>query len=101
MQQLGYCYLTLFKEQYHEAFDWPAFPMWSEIALWDETLRKEGKYRVMVKGKLWHIEEDEIRGESWMMVRYLALGKHSSEQVGIFVWMMEMANTLLNALSGY
>ena len=36
-----------------------------------------------------------------MMVQYLALGKHSSEQVGIFVSMMEMANTLLNALSGY
>ena len=36
-----------------------------------------------------------------MMVRYLALGKHSSEHVGIFVWTMEMANSLLNALSGY
>ena len=35
------------------------------------------------------------------MVQYLALGKHSSEQVGIFLWTMEMANTLLNALSGY
>ena len=64
----GYCYLTLFKEEYHEAFDWPAFPTWSEVALWDENLRREGKFRVMVKGKLWHIEEDEIRGESWMMV---------------------------------
>ena len=75
--------------------------MWSEIALWDETLWKEGKYQVMVKGKLWHIEEDETRGELWTMVQYLALGKHLSEQVGIFVWTMEMANTLLNALSGY
>ena len=36
-----------------------------------------------------------------MMVQYLALGKHLSERVGIFVWTMEMANTLLNALSGY
>ena len=36
VQRPGYCYLMLFKEQYHEAFDWPAFPMWSEIALWDE-----------------------------------------------------------------
>ena len=36
-----------------------------------------------------------------MMVRYLALGKHSSKCVGIFVWTMEMANSLLNALSGY
>ena len=36
-----------------------------------------------------------------MMVQYLALGKHSSERVGIFLWTMEMANTLLNALSGY
>ena len=69
----------LFKEQYHEAFDWPAFLTWSEVALWDENLQKEGKFRVTVKGKLWHIEEDEIRGELWMMVRYLALGKHSSE----------------------
>ena len=101
MWRPGYCYLTLFKEQYHEAFDWPAFPTWSEVALWDENLRREGKFRVTVKGKLWHIEEDEINGESWMMVRYLALGKHSSERVGIFVWTMEMANSLLNALSGY
>ena len=97
----GYCYLTLFKEQYHEAFDWPVFPTWSEVALWDENLRREGRFRITVKGKLWHIEEDEINGESWMMVRYLALGKHSSERVGIFVWTMEMANSLLNALSGY
>ena len=97
----GYCYLTLFKEQYHEAFDWPAFPTWSKIALWDENLRREGKYRVTVMGRIWHIEEDEIRGESWMMVQYLALGKHSSERVGIFLWMVEMANTLMNALSGY
>ena len=69
----------LFKEQYHKAFDWLAFPTWSKIALWDETLWKEGKYRVTVKGKLWHIEEDEVRGELWMMVRYLALGKHLSK----------------------
>ena len=101
MRRPGYCYLTLFKEQYHEAFDWPAFLTWSKVALWDESLQREGRFQVMVKGKLWHIEEDKIRGESWMMVRYLALGKHLSEHVGIFVWTMEMANTLLNALSGY
>ena len=77
------------------------FPTWSEVTLWDEDLRREGKFRVTVKGKLWHIEEDEIEGESWMMVWYLALGKHSSERVGIFMWTMEMANSLLNALSGY
>ena len=36
-----------------------------------------------------------------MMVQYLALGKHLSKCVGIFVWTMEMANSLLNALLGY
>ena len=36
-----------------------------------------------------------------MMVRCLALGKHSSEWVGLFVWTIKMANTLLNALSGF
>ena len=48
-----------------------------------------------------HIEEDEVRGELWMMVQYLALGKHSSERVGIFVWTIDMANILLNALLGF
>ena len=36
-----------------------------------------------------------------MMVQYLVLGKHSSERVGLFVWTIDMANTLLNALSGF
>ena len=36
-----------------------------------------------------------------MMVQYLVLGKHSSEWVGLFVWTIDMANTLLNMLSGF
>ena len=38
LQWPGYCYLTLFEEQYHDAFEWPAFPTWLQIARWNEML---------------------------------------------------------------
>ena len=46
LQRPGYCYLMLFKEQYHKAFKWPAFPTWVQIIGWDEMLREEGHFEI-------------------------------------------------------
>ena len=37
----------------------------------------------------------------WVTVEQAAISKHAEESVGIFIWTMEMAWNLAQALSGY
>ena len=67
-KQPGYCYLTLFKEQYHNTFEWPAFPTWSQIARWDETLREEGRFEITKTQGIWHVERKEEGSNMWIAV---------------------------------
>ena len=100
-QQPGYCYLMLFEEQYHNTFEWPAFPTWSQITKWDETLQKEGCFEITRTQGVWHVERKENRSSMWMTVERVAVSRHAEERVGIFIWTMEMAWNLAQALSGY
>ena len=100
-QRPGYCYLTLFKEQYHEAFEWPAFPTWIQIVEWDEMLQEEGRFEITKTQRLWHVERKENGSSTWITVERAAISKHAREPVGIFIWTMEMAWNLAQALSGY
>ena len=100
-RQPGYCYLTLFKEQYHNTFEWPAFPTWSQIAGWNEMLRKEGHFKITRTQGIWHVERKEEGSDTWISVERAAVSRHANEPVGIFIWTMEMAWNLAQALSGY
>ena len=91
----------MFEEQYHNAFEWPAFPTWSQITGWDETLRKEGCFEITKAQGIWHVERKERGSSTWVTIERAAISKHMDEPVGIFIWTMEMAWNLAQALLGY
>jgi hypothetical protein len=55
----------------------------------------------MVTGKIWHVEQSKEPAGMWLTVQHLGYSKHASEQVGMFLWTVELANLLMNALLGY
>ena len=67
-KQPGYCYLMLFEEQYHDMFEWPAFPAWSPIIGWDEILRKEGRFEITKTQGIWHVERKEEGSSTWVTI---------------------------------
>jgi hypothetical protein len=101
VQRPGYCYLILFQERFHEAFDWPAYPTQSEITLFDENLREEGWFKITATGRIWHVERSDEPTGTWLTVQHLGYSKHAGDRVGLFLWTVELANLLMNALSGY
>ena len=98
-QDLGFCYLILFEEWFHNVFQWPAFLTWQELWWWNGDLRKEGTFGLKEQGSIWHVTEEGPY--SWIHVEQLALSHQANDTVGFFVWTMEMAALLANALGGY
>ena len=96
-----YCYLTLFKEQYHNAFDWPKYLTWAQIVEWNEELREEGQFRITKALTMWHIERVSEGKNTWVAVEQMVIGRYVNESVGILVWTMEMAWRLAQALIGH
>lgn len=63
----GFCYLILFEEQFHNAFEWPVFLTWQEVWWWNEDLRKEGLFGLKERGTIWHVMEEGLStvGSMW------------------------------------
>ena len=38
-EQAGYCYLYLFKPEVWSVYEWPAYPTWVDILLWNKEMR--------------------------------------------------------------
>ena len=78
-EQPGWCYLRLFKREYHDLIDWPLFLTLMEICSWEVELRDPDVLVGFVKpagSSIWHIE---ARGhESWAHLEKYAkyIGHH-------------------------
>jgi hypothetical protein len=79
VQRPGYCYLILFQERFHKAFDWPAYPTWSEITLFDKNLREEGWFEITATGRIWHVEQSDEPMGTWLTVQHLGYSKHAGD----------------------
>ena len=97
----GYCYLTLFKEQYHNTFEWPKYPTWTQIVEWNEELREEGQFKITKALTVWHVERAAEGRSTWVTIERMAISRYANEHVGIFIWTMEMAWRLAQALAGH
>ena len=64
-------------------------------------LRKEGCFEITKTQGIWHVERKETGSNTWIAVEWVAVSRHANEPVGIFIWTMEMAWNLAQALSGY
>ena len=58
-EQPGWCYLRLFKKEYHDIIDWPSFLTLMEMCSWEIKLRDPDVLVGFVKpagSNIWHIE---------------------------------------------
>ena len=97
----GYCYLSLFREEVRTAFDWPAYPSWSMIATWNESLRQEGvNFDLTHVNQMWHLVENESGSRSWETIQWMSLSRYANDPVGA-TWTTNAARWLIQAIVGY
>ncbi|KAF8670115.1 hypothetical protein AX14_005943 [Amanita brunnescens Koide BX004] len=75
----GYCYLSLFREEVRTAFDWPAYPSWSMIATWNESLRQETRFDLTHLSRMWHLVENDLGSGTWETVQRMSLSRYAND----------------------
>ncbi|KAF8671904.1 hypothetical protein AX14_005634 [Amanita brunnescens Koide BX004] len=96
----GYCYLSLFREEVRTAFDWPAYPSWSMIATWNESLRQEIRFDLTHLNRMWHLVENDSGSGTWETVQRMSLSRYANDPVGA-TWTTNAARWLVQAIVGY
>ena len=75
-EQARYCYLYLFKHEVWSVYEWPAYPTWVDILLWNEEMRNlETPFSIrQISDDLFHVFISRNSLMNWCTVKFYALG---------------------------
>ena len=81
----GYCYLHLFKSTAWKTYEWPTYPSWVDIIMWNEDLRDlDDRVTIrQVSDHLFHVSKDNYSMQGWSEVRICAYGRYGDGRVGV------------------
>ena len=101
----GYCYLILFKKQYWNDFEWPAYPQIQEIFQYDPRLRAPRANirarKTYGRNDCLHIERISQGQNGWDQMDNWILSGYGWYHIGAFRWTVQMAMGLRDFLVGY